>query len=170
MVLGAGLLLAACIPIVTSPTLDLKSRGNVPDNASTVVEVGKSSRIDVLLALGEPDGRGPDDSWFSYGMTHSRSVGTVILVPGAGVAQIIRESQTAQRLVIHFDAGGVVTTAEVSTKKCAHWVHPMSDCQDPAGDDISSEVDLSELHADVSSGRDPARLGRRPPCRLTSML
>jgi len=146
LVLCSGPLLAACFPIVTSSTLDSNSRGNVPDSAATAIEVGKDSRTDVLLALGEPDGRGADDSWFSYGMTRSQSVGAVMLAPGSGgAATIVRESQTAQRLVIHFDTDGIAKTADVSTMKCAHWGQLASDCLDPAGEHIARQVDATEL-------------------------
>jgi hypothetical protein len=116
-------MLTGCIPIYMPPTLDSASRGNVPQEPPASINVGKSSRTDVLLLLGEPDGRAQDDSWFTYGMTHTWGVGGVLIVGGWGTAGAVGGtvgSQTARRLVVRFDGEGLVAAVDASTRKCGH--------------------------------------------------
>jgi hypothetical protein len=56
--------LVGCIPFATPHLLDTNSRGDVTAGAQQRLKIGTSTRTDVLLALGAPDGRAADDSWF----------------------------------------------------------------------------------------------------------
>ncbi len=145
-------LLSACIPILVPPTHDSISRGNVPKKVPPELLAGKSSRTDVLLTLGEPDGRGPEDSWFTYASTRTWAVGGVLLMAaygGEGLLGGMGGSQSGTRLLINFDDAGLVTGARVDRHTCPGGAllivtgssnkdvdASSKDCLDPTGEDI----------------------------------
>jgi outer membrane protein assembly factor BamE (lipoprotein component of BamABCDE complex) len=114
---ACALLSAGCIPIVALPTLDSTSRGNVPTAVPSELLVGTSSRIDVLLALGEPDGRGPDDRWFSYASTKTWGTGGVLIVPPL-VSGVFAGGESVSRLLITFDDAGSLSEARLESRNC----------------------------------------------------
>jgi hypothetical protein len=177
----AALLLCACIPIVLPPTLDSRSRGNLGQEVPPDIVAGKSSRIDVLLALGEPDGRGPGDAWFTYTSTRSWMIGGILI--GGGSAGAMGGGQSATRLLVKFDEAGLVAEARVEDRKCPQGglmigngnkdtdldAHT-KDCLDSAGTDIRSvrqqidaQVDaIAPDHGDIVARYDRAVVVQHP--------
>jgi hypothetical protein len=101
-------LLSGC-PEIWLPAAERTSRDEVKEGSKLGIDVGKTTRIDVLLALGEPDGRASDDSSFTYESTRSWAVG---LYPVAG------GEVTLSRLVISFNDDGVVSKVDFRRHKC----------------------------------------------------
>ncbi len=165
---ACALLSAGCIPIVALPTLDSSSRGNVPAAVPSDLLVGTSSRIDVLLALGEPDGRGPDDRWFSM---HRRKPGTggVLIVPPL-ISGVFAGGESVSRLLMTFDEAGSLSEARLENRKCPQAGLYMSAatarqansstsyCLNPAGTD-SPEAKSEETAQLAALRPDPALVG-----------
>ncbi len=112
------LTLAGCpIPLVPSDEDD--SRLNVGDNVPDFIITGKTTRADVLLALGEPDGESEHGEWFAY--TRRTSTGGVLFfmatLGGAGGAST--EGMAYRRLMIQFDDAGVVKSARHELVTCS---------------------------------------------------
>lgn len=101
-------LLSGC-PEVWLPAPDPQSRDEITEGAKRDIEVGKTTRIDVLLALGEPDQRASDDSWFTYGWKRSWAVGLYPVAVG---------EETVNRLTISFNENGIVSKADLERHKC----------------------------------------------------
>ena len=168
---ACALLSAGCIPIVALPTLDSSSRGNVPAAVPSDLLVGTSSRIDVLLALGEPDGRGPDDRWFSYASTKTWGTGGVLIVPPL-ISGVFAGGESVSRLLMTFDEAGSLSEARLENRKCPQAGLYMSAatarqansstsyCLNPAGTD-SPEAKSEETAQLAALRPDPGALGRR---------
>ena len=128
--------LAGCIPFATPALLDSSSRGDITIAAQQKLEVGRTTRVDVLLALGEPDGRAVDDSWFAYGSARSSEVGAFafLIVSGFGFEHVSTE---VSRLIVRFDARGVVSSADLDRSKCGGFMAAHG-CQDVRGGEIAA--------------------------------
>jgi hypothetical protein len=150
---------------VVPPTVDSASRGNVAKEVPAVLLAGKSSRADVLLTLGEPDGRGPGDAWFTYATTRTWMIGGVFL--GMGSAAAMGGGQSETRLLIKFDEAGLVAEARVDSRTCPQGGLMITggnqnsdldvgtkDCLDPAGGDLNSGSQQDQ----AQTQRDFARL------------
>jgi hypothetical protein len=117
---GAGsvaLLLAGCaIPIPSS--YDSESRENVAEAAPVAIEVGATTREDVLMLLGEPDAVGIDESWIAYASIYT-SGGLVLVSPtAAGVGVVGGARMRYRRLIVEFDAQGVTAALVFESKRC----------------------------------------------------
>src|SRR5215469_2626292 len=69
-------LLSGCIavpvPVSHHAGPEPGSRANIGDAAPPTVVAGRTTRVQVLMNLGEPDGRGEGDSWFTYQSIENR--------------------------------------------------------------------------------------------------
>jgi hypothetical protein len=94
----------------------------------------------VLLELGEPDGRGSDDQWFTYGSAVRRGGLRWALVAasygGAGAVGSIDSWDTSRRLTIRFDDHGVISALDAGQRKCTEW-DDHNDCLSAKGTDIT---------------------------------
>lgn len=128
--------LAGCIPFATPALLDTDSRGDITVAAQQKLEVGTTTRVDVLLTLGEPDGRAVDDSWFAYGSARSSEVGALafLIVSGFGIEHV---STDVSRLIVRFDARGVVSSADLDRSKCGGLMVARG-CHDVRGGDLAA--------------------------------
>ena len=99
--------------------------------------VGQTTRTQVLLALGEPDGHAADDSWFVYGAVERRGglrwAYVAGVVGGGGDIGPIGDWDSSRRLTIRFDESGIVSGASVEQRNCTSG----HGCLDVAGGDIS---------------------------------
>ena len=78
--------------------------------------------------LGEPDGRAPDDSWFTYG-SEARLGG----VKWADSTRDYGDWNSSVRLIIRFDSHGVVSSTEFSQRNCTD---SRRTCFDSTGADL----------------------------------
>jgi hypothetical protein len=131
------------VPYATPKMLDTGSRSQVPPAAQQGMEVGKTTRVDVLLALGEPDGRAADDSWFSYGSSRSSGAGVFVFLL-FDAADINHVNSQVSRLVIRFDASGLVADVLWQHSDCS-GMNVAQGCVDVRGTDL--------LAADMASGK-----------------
>lgn len=118
-----GLVLSAtfvtgCLIIPTDYYTD-SSRQNVTDKPPETIIPGQTSREEVLLRLGEPDGASPDETELWY---DAEKV-TAWLIVGRSGDEIIRH----YLLIIHFDRNGVVESQRVealSDVNLEHYYEP----------------------------------------------
>jgi hypothetical protein len=130
----AAILLSGCIPFATPAMLESSSRADVTVAAQRDIEVAKTTRVDVLLALGEPDGRAADDSWFSYGSARTWEVGTVTFLLVSGFVTEVA-GREINRMIIKFDAIGVVSNMDFQQSKCSGFM-VANGCLDVKGKDL----------------------------------
>lgn len=112
-----SMLLTACpIPLPRGDTSD--SRQNVGDVVPDFIVAGKTTRGDVLLALGEPDGMSDNGERFTY-TRRTREGGVLLLIAaGGGAGGVSTETMTYRRLIITFDGAGIVTDARSEQASC----------------------------------------------------
>lgn len=122
---SAGILMSACIPIPLVSGYDADSRQNIPARVPEFVVQGKTTRADVVLALGEPDRYADDGSWLLYGSDYSQGGLALVAVgaaPGAvGAFGIAEEKMRYRLLIFRFDAAGVVSSTALTEKYCPEW-------------------------------------------------
>jgi hypothetical protein len=107
--------------------------------------VGQTTRTQVLLVLGEPDGGAVDESWFVYGTIERRGglrwawVAAVGAGYGAGAAGggLLGNWDSSRRLIIRFDANGVVSDTSIEQRNCTTGNSGGDLCLDVAGGDMS---------------------------------
>jgi hypothetical protein len=140
----AGTLAAACVPIPLMPGDMDVSRTNIGATVPEFIVAGRTTRADVLLALGEPDGGGEEGDQFTYSRIASKG-GMAFLVAGAagnsmGAGTFETRKMSYARLVVRFDSAGVVIEAKVQTDACMELAVSASSatgpCADPAGRDL----------------------------------
>jgi hypothetical protein len=148
------------IPVVQAQGPMKSSRTNLDERTSSRIVPKQTTRMQTLLMLGEPDGRGPGDSWFSYGSMAQRGGVRVIWNTYAG------DWDYSQRLLIRFDEQAVVSSVQFAQRNCTDAVH---NCLEITGADVFA-VDDSRVAA---SGRtlahydhDSVEWWSSPTCRL----
>lgn len=111
-------LLAGCIPIpVRNPSGPIpQSRDPISEQRWSKFVSGVTTRAEVLLALGEPDSRGPGDKQFSY--ISAVGLGGVSWWDVPLVSVVGGESYRVQRLLIRFDDVGIVSAVEPESRTC----------------------------------------------------
>jgi hypothetical protein len=120
----AALLASGCVivPVPEKRTAgpNPASRTNLDAQAEPGIVTGVTTRTQVLLKLGEPDGRGAEDAWFTYASIVERGGWHwYAVVIGPGVAGSPVDSwDTSRRLIIRFDAHGVVSAVTLEQKDC----------------------------------------------------
>ncbi len=153
-------IISGCIPfpLRTGPLAD--SRTNVPPEVPSSIAIGHTTRREVLLELGEPDGTGPADRWFTYGSAISR--GGVGVISGAGYSAIYdaRRSVEFRRLLVQFDDAGVVSNVRLDTKRCAIWEHDATfvsvPCLDLQGADVGQQAGAAAVGNERPTLNEPA--------------
>jgi len=138
------LLNGCAIPFAYSHHVDPGSRDEISASTASALEVGRTTRLDVLWALGEPDGRAADDSWFTYGSERSKGAG-LALAPGLELGP---SKEQVSRTVILFDHDGVVSKAEFQQSACGHTIMPLTGrCLDIRGSDLA-DADKARARAE----------------------
>ncbi len=134
--------LAGCvIPIPTPPGDMASSRLNIGDAVPAFIAVGRTTRDDVLLDLGEPDFVSQHEQIYTY--VRVSSEGGVMLVGGAGMGAggaIGSESMLYRFLTITFDKRGMVASARSEQARCRQaqpdqdsGTHDFGPCAYPPG-------------------------------------
>jgi hypothetical protein len=131
-----SLFLGGCIPFATPHLLQTNSRGDVGAGAQQRLEIGTSTRADVLLALGAPDGRAVGDSWFTYGSARTAEVGGFLFLLVDGVAAEHVNTQVS-RLLIRFDAQGIVSKVDLQQGECSGFMIAQG-CLDLRGRELTA--------------------------------
>ena len=141
----AAATISGCIsvpfPLASGPLPD--SRMNIPAQIPSAIAIGHTSRREVLLELGEPDGIGPNDAWYSYGSAFSHG-GLGILTVSYGGSYDARHNVEVRRLFLKFDSSGVVSSVNLETKRCPMWTsdllrHVSLPCLDIQGADVARQ-------------------------------
>ena len=136
-------ILSACIavpiPVHQSAGAIPSYRSNIDEERTSKIVEGVTTRREVLLELGQPDGRAVDDHWFTY-QSIARRGGThwaiAIMTQNKGGIESIDDWDTARRVTIRFDDHGVVANIAVEQKNCTTWATDYPDCPSPAGVDL----------------------------------
>lgn len=135
------------VPVPTAAGPHASSRTNVGASVPESMVVGQTTRTQVLLALGEPDGGAADESWFVYGAVERRGglrwawVAAVGAGYGGGAVGggPLGNWDSSRRLTIRFDESGIVSGASVEQRDCTLG----HGCLDVAGGDISRADDAA---------------------------
>lgn len=143
-ILMAALLLTACpVPI---PPHSLGTRENVADTVPAFIKIDETTREDVFMMLGEPDGVAIDDSWVVYSNGRSKGGVAFVMAAGGSAGALLVEGSSYRRLIVRFDDKGVVTFATLETKNCPHYAGgagnsggESSPCLDIEGKDIPAK-------------------------------
>lgn len=112
--LGAAMLCACVVvPVPISEGYRPETRANLPAQQPQTIAAGRSTRTDVLLALGTPDLQAPDESWFVYfSAFHKGGVSFEVVLLGGGALPLGALGHVSayqnRSLVLRFDAAGVV--------------------------------------------------------------
>jgi hypothetical protein len=116
--LGMSLALVVCVSsccAIPTPELDSgRARANINDKTPQQFEFGKTTRADVISALGEPDAVSPDELMLAYRSEKIR--GYFYIVYGRDIGTIYKDLY----LVAVFDAHGVLQKLEPSSS----WLSP----------------------------------------------
>lgn len=100
--------------IIPTPGLNTgEARRNINKNTAGQFQPGRTTRADVILALGEPDAVAPDEHKLAY---RSEKI-AAILVAGAGYSGGAAPIEKDEYLVFEFDGRGRLIKSERST----HW-------------------------------------------------
>ena len=103
--IGVVLSFAACVYIPTpeheDPIIAGSARGRVPMDTSNAFILGKSTRTDVLLALGNPSSREGSDRYLTYSWSAIQGY-AFLLLPGAPSAEV----RNIHDLVFEFNNDG----------------------------------------------------------------
>ena len=153
-VLAAALLLSGCIVVPYKAPQGYQD-GSRTDLAAAVpdsIVKGKTTRDQVLQDMGKPDSQGPD--WFIYSSTSKQS-GLGLFFCAAtkyqiGCGDARRQVWDYRRLVLRFDAAGVVSEARVDSASCVQWERGYREpvpCLDLRGDDLRREDALAKVQA-----------------------
>jgi outer membrane protein assembly factor BamE (lipoprotein component of BamABCDE complex) len=116
----AGLLaflLGGC-PIPIPPLGYIGVHGNIPGRPSDLIVKGEATRADVLLLLGSPDSQSPDGRQFEYHSELHQGGVIFVIAAGSSAAGLGPEAFLERRLIVGFDAQGVVDTVEFEEKGC----------------------------------------------------
>lgn len=118
MVAAAGVAVLTGCPVPLVPRYEGGSRQNVGERMPDFIVEGTTTRDDLLLRMGEPDGRGPEDRWFAYGSRYNE--GGVLFIAGApgGVGGVGVSSIRYRRIVVRFDDRGVVSSTGFVERTC----------------------------------------------------
>jgi hypothetical protein len=140
--IAAAVSLAACGPVPLLPRDLQGSRQNLGERKPEFIVERVTTRGDVLLRLGEPDGRWSEDQWFAYGSR--RSEGGVLLMFGRPSTSVSSEAIRYRRLLLRFDEQGVVESASFIDRLCPSYAFRLEStvaesdpCLDVRSDDVA---------------------------------
>jgi hypothetical protein len=145
---GTAVAVIACVPVWSIPSgYAGSSRQNIGEGLPDFVVEGKTTREEVLLRLGEPDVRGPADSWFGYG--------SLLNAGGVDFGLVSAQTLRYRRIILGFDEQGVVTRATYVERGCVIYNEgPSKDaaCKAIASDEASEWLRERFLGAVYRSG------------------
>ena len=110
-------MLPACV--IPLPIQEAYRHGSREELGAATLEsivTGKTTREEVLLRLGQPDGAALDESWLSYGCVRSKGGVLVFIYPSPAMPAF--ETVDYTRLVVYFDEAGVVERTQFEQRTC----------------------------------------------------
>jgi len=116
-ILAVAVLIAGC-PFPLPPGYTESSRENLSAETTERLVPGVTTREEVLLLLGEPDGVGPNDTWLAYGSVYGEGGSVFVICAGNSCGGAGAEKMKYGRLVVSFDESGLMTNAEFVSRKC----------------------------------------------------
>lgn len=117
LTLAAAVLLAGC-PVPLPYGYSESSRENLTEESAYQLVPGVTTREDVLLLLGEPDGVGPDESWFAYGSVYGKGGVVFVICAASDCGGAGTEKVEYGRLLVTFDDRGLITNTDFVSKDC----------------------------------------------------
>lgn len=152
LVLVAGALAGCPVPIPRH--YDATSRQNLGPEIQAALVPGVTTRAEVMLLLGEPDGAADDESWLAYGSIYSKGGVVFVLFAGSSGAGAGSEKIEYRRLVVTFDAQGVLREANFVSQDCWEAIagfgsaggrsEPCLEIASPDGEHTDPQVDPHE--------------------------
>lgn len=139
IVLMSAVLTSCAFPVSPGPSYD--SRENIPSAAPAFIVAGTTSRAEVLLRLGEPDGATKDDRQFVY-VQRAYTGGYRAFLAGPGSAHAIQwgaVKMAYDRLIVEFDGENTVTFSRHERISCTEKYdssHSDDPCMDVANLDM----------------------------------
>ena len=110
-------LLPACVfPVPIQEAYRHGSRENLGAESKEFIVAGRTTREEVLLRLGQPDGVALDESWLSYGCVRSKGGVLLFIYPSPAIPTF--ETVDYTRLVIYFDEAGAVERTQFEQQTC----------------------------------------------------
>lgn len=142
-ILTSSLLTCCAFPV--PPHYDQYSRQNVEEKIPEFIKPGVTTREDVMMILGEPDGVALDESWLVYGSAYCQGGMGLFMAAGSAGGVIAATAVQYRRLILQFDPRGVVTHPTFEAVTCAEYWGGMSNspleqskpCLDIQGCDLS---------------------------------
>lgn len=128
---------AACIVVPLSRRDSPDTRQNIGEEVPAFIVAGATSRADVLLALGEPDGASDNGAQFVY--TRGARLGGLFFA-GCGYVTCAggsTEKMAYDRLIIRFDDAGAVLGARHERVSCDESSQQRGPCVSLAGLDAA---------------------------------
>lgn len=123
-VLLLALAMSGCVPIIYGARYEASSRQNLTDEVPAFIEAGRTTMAEVVLALGDPDTVAADESWVAYASAYREGGGGAALVLAGGSQMGLlggaREQMLYRRLLVRFDAAGLVTSASLDLVHCGN--------------------------------------------------
>ena|ERR1700690_4183676 len=113
----ASTLLTGC-PFPVPAHYDKYSRQNVEEKIPELIKSGVTTREDVMMTLGEPDGVALDESWFVYGSAYCQGGMGLFMAAGGSGGAFAALRMRYRRLILQFDQRGVVTQPTFETLTC----------------------------------------------------
>lgn len=152
-VLAALLMLVSAGCIIPTPGLNSgAARRNIRKETEGQFQPGRTTRAEVMLALGEPDAVSPDERRLAY---RSEKVAAIVLV-GAGYSGGGRSIEKDEYLVFEFDRRDRL----LKTQRSTHWVTSADPLQKLGLTEAASRRDANirmETRASWLSGVDDYR-------------
>ena len=141
--IAAAVSLAACGPVPLLPRDLQGSRHNLGERKPEFIVERVTTREEVLIRLGEPDGRWSEDQWFAYGSR--RSEGGVLLMFGRPTTSVSSRGHPLPTLVACASTSrGIVESASFVDRLCPSYAFRLEStvaesdpCLDVRSDDVA---------------------------------
>lgn len=120
--LVASLVLQACaLPVIMEPGF-YDTRSNLGEGIPPFIAIGKTTRAEVVVNLGEPDIQALDGRWFFYVSDYLKSASGIVVImfsAGKGGALPLVDTEVIfRRLFVGFSADGIVESANYYIQEC----------------------------------------------------
>lgn len=153
LLFAAAVSLSGCLIVpYEAPQGSVGPRQDVPAAVPDTIVKGKTTRDEVLRDEGKPDFQGDAADWFVYASASKESgLGLFFCAAAnsnAGCGDARRQVWDYRRLVVRFDAAGVVSDVHVDSASCLRWTRNYGSpvpCLDLRGDDLRREDALATV-------------------------
>lgn len=145
------IIISGCVPVPV-PIANVgyeNTRRNIPKYYSNIIIPGKTTIIDVVFALGEPDGMAIDYSWVCYGNLYNHGGASLVFV-GAEFGYTSLYKYMYNRLIIPFNSNGIALDPIFESEECLRSFLEVKnkseyskECLDISGKDLYLKYNLS---------------------------